>query len=519
MIIKMITYARPHLRRWPSENNLFILACLLCSLPVWLPHFPPMVDLPQHAAQISLLLNIGNAEFPFSEEFQLNLFTPYLIGYALIMSVIPLFGIVAASKLVIWLALASFSFSTRFLLRHTGGDPYWAWLTFPVLYGFTYQWGFLNFLIAAPVGILFLGYVWKKRDKCDLRSSLLIVLMLYVLFFSHALIMALFSLIAVTYWSYTTKRWRDFVRCAWPMITLAPLVVAWLFLVSNNPQVSRSIVWDLSWINSSILYPASWIDPEKQGFGRVAGFLPRLLGERPNIYVTLLGIMLFALPFLAGGHITKTRIRLMPMFFITSLLLFFPSYFFGVAFIYQRYTQLALPLFLIMIDTQKNNLRVQRYLRILAPVIAFGWIAYMSMCALQFNKDSKGFETVLSNMEPHKRAKSMIFLREDSHSIAPTFVHFPAWYSAINIGITNPSFARYYQLPVVYKAGYSIGGLGSEFTPHKFDWKADEGYKYDYFVVRSPEDFGAYIFRTATCGIELVIHSGEWWLYRRDPQC
>jgi hypothetical protein len=68
------------LRHWFTEDKFFLLACLLCGLPVWLPHFPPMVDLPQHAAQISLLLNMGNPDFPFSDQFQLNLFTPYLLG-------------------------------------------------------------------------------------------------------------------------------------------------------------------------------------------------------------------------------------------------------------------------------------------------------------------------------------------------------------------------------------------------------------------------------------------------------
>lgn len=40
-----------------AENFLFLLACFLGLLPVWLPRFPSMVDLPQHAAQISLFLN------------------------------------------------------------------------------------------------------------------------------------------------------------------------------------------------------------------------------------------------------------------------------------------------------------------------------------------------------------------------------------------------------------------------------------------------------------------------------
>ena len=36
-----------------AEKYLFLLACVACGIPVWIPHFPPMVDLPQHAAQVA----------------------------------------------------------------------------------------------------------------------------------------------------------------------------------------------------------------------------------------------------------------------------------------------------------------------------------------------------------------------------------------------------------------------------------------------------------------------------------
>lgn len=357
-----------------------------------------------------------------------------------------------------------------------------------------------------------------------MRSSLFIALMLYVLFFCHALIMALFVLIAVTYWLFAARRLRDFVKCAWPIVTLAPMVLVWFTLASKHPQTDIAIEWDLSWINTTdgyYSYFANWINPKDPGWGRVTGFMPRLLGVRPSLLVTLSGIMLFTLPFLAGGRISKSRVRLIPFLSITLLLLFLPNVLFGSAFTFQRFTFLAMPLFLIMIDAANDHGRIQRYLRLFAPVIAFGWVAYMSINALQFNKDSDGFEDVISKMEPHKSALSLIFSKDDRRSIAPPFLHFPAWYSAINLGITNPSFAVGYGMPVIYKPGYApwLNFQGLVWNPKLFDWQAHEGYKYDYFVVRTPVDVSNFIFRTAPCGIDLVMHSGQWWLYRRTPDC
>jgi hypothetical protein len=145
----------------------------------------------------------------------------------------------------------------------------------------------------------------------------------------------------------------------------------------------------------------------------------------------------------------------------------------------------------------------------------------MSFNALQFNKDAEGFENVRMKMEPGKRTASIIFSREDSSSIAPTFLHFPAWYSAIDKGITNPSFAETYVQPVAYKSTYipKITFQGFTWNPQKFNWQIHEGYKYDYFVIHAPVDAGGFLFKTASCGVKLVSHSGLWWLYQKDPNC
>ena len=511
-------------RSYLTENNLFLLACVLCGLPVWLPHFPPMVDLPQHAAQVSLFLNLGNPDFPFSDQFQRNLFTPYLLGYLLISAITPIFGILTASKLVIWLALATFALSSRYLLNRTGADPYWSWLTFPVLYGFTYQWGLLSFLIAVPVGIFTLGLIWRNPEKNDWQSSLFIALMLNILFYCHALVMGLVIVIALGFWIYSAKNLRNFLLSAWPIITLTPMVIIWLLLTARHPQTSMAIDWDLSWINTMdgyYTYFADWADKQNPGWGRATGFIPRLLGVRPSPLFTLTGIILFALPFLAGGRIASSRIRLLPLIAITLVLIFLPSTLFGNVFTVERFVYLAMPLFLIMIDISASPGRIQQFLRWSAPMIAFGWIAYMSINALQFNREADGFQNILSKMEPNNRAISLIFSRDDSHSIAPTFIHFPAWYSAIKNGVTNPSFAETYIEPVTYKKEYipKANFQGFAWNPQLFNWPRHEGYQYDYFVVRAPVDVGAFIFRTAPCRIQLVAQSQKWWLYRPAPEC
>jgi hypothetical protein len=100
-------------------------------------------------------------------------------------------------------------------------------------------------------------------------------------------------------------------------------------------------------------------------------------------------------------------------------------------------------------------------------------------------------------------------------------VHFPAWYSALKGGVTDPSFAVTQIQPVVYRPDRkpNVRIQGFEWFPQKFDWQYHGGRQYDYFVARAPVDHGAFLFRAATCEIFLEAHAGRWWLYRRDPRC
>ncbi len=50
---------------------------------LWLFDPLPIVDLPEHAAQVALLFQLGDPAFPFAGQYELNLFTPYLLAYLL----------------------------------------------------------------------------------------------------------------------------------------------------------------------------------------------------------------------------------------------------------------------------------------------------------------------------------------------------------------------------------------------------------------------------------------------------
>jgi hypothetical protein len=59
----------------------FRLCCVAFTLPFWFAPHPPLVDLPQHAAQIVMARDFGNQSLDYANVFRINWLTPYLLGY------------------------------------------------------------------------------------------------------------------------------------------------------------------------------------------------------------------------------------------------------------------------------------------------------------------------------------------------------------------------------------------------------------------------------------------------------
>lgn len=139
-----------------NENILFALACLLCGLPVMLSTYPPMVDVPQHAAQImSLKAILFGGGWVFSDLFEIKPFTPYWLGYGVAMALSVPFGLVMGVKLLVAGSLSLFVWAAaRFCIRMDVPTA-WIWMLLVLPYGIAYHWGFLNFIVAAPLVFCF----------------------------------------------------------------------------------------------------------------------------------------------------------------------------------------------------------------------------------------------------------------------------------------------------------------------------------------------------------------------------
>jgi hypothetical protein len=485
-----------------------------------------MTDLPQHAAQIALLRNLQDPKFAFADLYAVNWFTPYLLGYTIIYLLAPVVGIVSACKLTVSISLIALPLCTSLLMTETGTDIYWAILVIPVMYGFSYYWGLLNFIVAAPLGILFLWMVIRNSRKHCNKNLLLTALLLNLLFFCHALICAFFGAISLLYSLFEQTSRKQIVRNAAALLSVIPLAFWWLKTTTlSEPVAHRPTVWDLGFFNTVDPYYkslAAWATtPDHPGWGRISGFVPRMLGVEPRAEYLLIAAALFGIPVLAGARLSKEIKLWIPLLVCITVLLFAPNNILGTAFVFQRFTVFALPFFLILAQAPQTSPPYARVLRFATPGIVLVWIAAVSLRVEAYDYSARGFKELMERMEPGQRVLSLDYDRDDASVIAPVFAHYAAWYSAEKGGVVDPSNAFWFVELVRYRRDKIPKARVSDFEwhPGNFSWSRYDGAAYRYFIVRNGAEAGAYIFRDAACPVRLKYSSNVWWLYERDPSC
>jgi hypothetical protein len=530
-----------------ARTHWIVLTCsFLGALPVWFATYPPMVDLPQHAAQVAMFRNLHDPSFPFRDALAVNWFTPYLLGYALIYVLTPLFGILISAKIVVSLAIIAAPLFTALVLRELGGDPLWAVLTIPGMYGFAFAWGMLNYLVAAPLGIAFFWLCIRHVRKPASATFVCLTLAAVGLFFSHALVWGFFVGVCVLYILFEAPSLKRGLLLALPALITIPLIGLWMFRFrSDVPQMYTRTLWDLGWIDAGeTFYRQIGFSQFGPHWGRAAGFMARLLGFQPGLVSTAAGLLLFALPLIAGCRPNR-RFAVWIPFASCMLVLFFAPTILAVtagstaSFVYQRFAIFALPLFVCAISAppwagaadgklnrppksgQTSPSRRYRALRLLAPLVVLLWIVVLCFRAASYNREARGFDAMLAQMYPRERALSMVFEPYTDVSIAPPFLHFPQWYAAEKEGLVDPSFATTSNVLVFYRdpnaAAVQLGFF--EFQPGSFTWAVDDGANYRYFILRADEDYGPSLFRDATCQVTLRFHQEKWWLYERATPC
>lgn len=473
---------------------LFLAAGLMSMAPLWSVKYLPMVDLPQHAAQIFLWSRYDDPALDLARTYELNYFTPYLLGYCLVRLLTSVTGLVVALKLVISAAVLGLPLAMAWLLSRAGRDPTWALAGFPLAFGYSFYWGFFNYLVALPLGLLFVGLAIGYADRPDRRGAATLAVAGCLLFFGHLLVLGLAALASGLWILLRAERWRDGLLRTLPLAAPLPMILAWGMVTRNTQPMIR--------------------EPPEFGampWVRLADLPGTLLGESKDVEAWWCGLLLLGLVALSGRPAREAH-RWGPFLAASLVYIFGPYLALGARFLYPRFALYLLPFFLLAWDPRP---RVRpALLRGGLAAIALGWLTLVTLRFQGFDREAVPFDRVTAAIEPGKSLVSVAYypVSEWVPGRVP-FVHFAAWSQARRGGLLGFSFAVYFPEMVRYRDGFRPPMTpGLEVWPRRFDWKVDGAF--DYYLVKTPPGMEATLFRNGP--VSCVSHEAGWWLYRRS---
>lgn len=483
-------------RTHAPTRRLFWLTALVASLLHWIPHFPPQIDLSQHAAQIRLLHDyLLGRDFAFREILSLNLFTPYLPAYlvgALLTGVMP---VVVAVKLLWTLGAFGTVYAASRVRTLLGSGDAWDWIMIPGLFGVTFQWGFLTFLFALPFGI---GVVelWVRHLHTPQRwRGAMVGLALACLFFAHSLVTAWVMTVCAAMLLTTASTVPDLLRRArrtLPLLTPLPIAILWLARTRGVAQTQSTTTWN--WDTRYLTFFPQW-------FGISDRWVALLLG------LTLIGVLIAN-----GARLTKDNVSRAPLLVTILILIAGPNLLYGNAMTYNRFFSLLGPTLGWALATGGTHSYASRMRRSALPIIASTFLLICGVRMVRFAGEQVDFEQILQQMSPGQRVLSVVQERSSAAlGYSRAYLHFPVWYQAERGGLVEPSFAAY--LPMIMR----FRAPGDAAAPYEFESRPDleaiaQLTRFRYMLVRSATAEPPLLRPHA---FTLVAHEGLWWLYQR----
>ena len=476
-----------------SLEALALTALLLAFLLVLLAIGDlPMVDLPQHAAQLAILLHSDNPIF-HADQFVLNYRTPYWLSYLIVVALAPICSLTIALKLTIWFSVVGQVVGLRWLCQRLGHDPWLGLLGLPLALGYNFLFGFLSYIVAAPLVLFVLAFGTAYRERPKLRDGILLTLLLLLVLLAHGIAYAQ-ALICLGIMLLTGKgsllaRW-------FPLGVSVVVGWAWLFLGIEHPNLGADI-W-----NASL-----------DRFRALPGFL--LGSGAGDIAATVVGVLLLVATFLG----TRGRFRgislVLPLLSMLGGYAAFPAMYHGYGPLWPRFAWLVVPTLLLALQPLNTEARVRRTLTRWGTFgIAAGWLVLFVYRLQKFEDETKPLHEVIATMPADLRIRPIVFEPQTVvFPSLPAINHLPAYYSVIKGGFQGYSFAMYPSSPIRYRPSVvPLMGGGMEWTPDTFQAKS-EGANYDCFLVHSRKDRTLALFGELASRVVLRARAGNWWNY------
>jgi len=513
------------LRAHPSGAALAVgvvgVAAYIIVYPFCVVTYPPITDLPFHAAASSILRHYFDPAFHFREQFEVHFFeVPYASMYV-IGAVFALFlPIVWATKLTAMVLLAQLPLGLAVLFHGMRKSPLWGLLGLGFVWCMLTHWGFLNFMAAIGLFAMVAGCTLLVLDHPTRRRQVFLALALFAVFFTHIyrFPFAVAAVVGITVLMLpATRRWKGVVL---------PLGAS-LAMYGGWSLVRRKGFGD-GMLGPITVHKERLAEIPEHLFTGFMGNEETLAAQQMLLVFGAVFVVTTVLFFVQrrhrrrdfrslwwGGAVTALPI-LMGLAFLLAYLVLPMSI--GIWwFVYPREITTAAYIGLAAMPDMPKNW----WLRLpLLAVMAWATARMAFITATHWHGSDAAnadFAAIVRQIPDAPKLMYLVFDHSGSTRRVTPYIHMPAWVQAEKGGWLSFHFVGWDVLPIRYRAGSPAVPPATperwEWTPERFDLQTNGAF-FDTFLVRSPSATDNLF--TADPTIRRIGHEGRWWLYRRE---
>jgi hypothetical protein len=517
------------IRQQPLEAALALVAIAVSLYVVVAPlaavRYPPITDLPFHAAHTSALRHYADPSWHFREQFELHpIAVPYLSMYAIGAALMLLLPAVTATKIAGGIMLALLPAGLAVLLCGMKRSPLGALACLGLVWCSLTNWGFLNFMGALGLFAMAIGWALLQLRRPSRLRALALALTLVALFFTHIFRFP-FGLAAVVgtvvVMAPALRRFRPIVL---PMLPSLGLLAAWLVVRPKElgPAFGPlSVHWERLPEFARVLF-GSFNDPAEQAavdrwvrilaivfaLSAVAWLVERRpLSQPPAWWWFPLG---------------ATLIPLCCALVFLGLFLVLPMQMGAWWYVYPREATATAFISLAAFPS------LPRAIWLRTPVVGALAFAALAMTRVvvanyrAFEPSTQDYYAITRELPQAPKLLYLVFDHSGSTRTTTPYIHLPAYVQAERGGWLSFHFAVWGASPLGYRSPDARDAVVPPKTPLRWEWTPQvfrvntHGTFFDWFLVRqrsSPDG----LFRDAP-SIERVDHRGMWWLYRRRTE-
>jgi hypothetical protein len=185
---RALAAARALVARDPLLVGLFAALWVCTLMPLWLPRFLPLLDLPNHLDAIAIWHRMGDASWGYSKYYRLNLIPVPYWGYFLPVHLLSyLMPIEWANKVYLSAYALALPLATLWLARQMGRSRWLALFSFPLVFNLNFTFGFITFCAGLVLLLLALVVVDRFLEAPTRRRALALALLTLALYLTHVL--------------------------------------------------------------------------------------------------------------------------------------------------------------------------------------------------------------------------------------------------------------------------------------------------------------------------------------------